>query len=87
MECLLHSFVVFGGDFEAGVLVFFVFELRADGVSDEFFATGVAEIAVVFDKGLGFVEEFGGEVNTCGEEVFDGVGVGLDSHGLGGYFT
>ncbi len=59
----------------------------SDGVTDEFFAAGVAKLAVGFDEALGFVKEFGGEGDACGEEVFYGVGVGLHFHGLGGYFA
>jgi len=75
------------GNLDDGALSFFISELGAYGVADEFFAADVAEVAVVFDEGFGFVEEFWWEVHAGGEEVFDYVCVGLHFHGLGGYFA
>ena len=84
---LLEFFVFFFGDFYAFVLFFLEAELASYGVADEIFTRGVAEVLVLVDEVLGFVEQFRRQDDALAEEVFYGVRVSLHLHGLGGDFA
>jgi hypothetical protein len=53
MACCVFSYSSW--HFDAGVFFFYGVDLFADGVADEFFAAGVAEFTVGFDKALCFI--------------------------------